>query len=753
MTISDFESKAIILKDRVLIDDDTRFLLLHEAANFQEFNKLQFDTNLLVFLNHSKYLFNFFEELANESVCMDTIKAYDFYAQFEEHLAALEHLEKNYKALLDKHYYADRINLQGLYKINHDYIMSQESIHAWIDGFLSSYELDLFAKCGALIPTELSFVLNTYNIKLKQSIETLGFELKVGYSYRINLFSKMIVSEEKIAEPSSQINVKVFNTRLSQISFIFSQIDHYIKEGIPPEEIVVVLPDESFVPFLKKFDRVRNLNFAMGFSLKQSKLYKRIEAIESYMKLREVEERLRIKRVRIPDEMLDKIETIWQKKVDATTCTEVINAICGLDEKESQNEKIQETIFRFSDFLSKLKLYNLEQVLKLFLNRLGSQTNDDIGGGIITVMGVLETRGSQFRGVIVPDFNDNIVPKINNKDIFLNTQIRTQLGLPTAKDRENLQRFYYHRLFSSADRVAISCLENEKEMPSRFLDELGLSYKLSKSESNNHSLLFKSVPEMEPCVGDTKEASYILNKSPLSATKLKILLTCKRKFYHKYIEGLKEADNDFTQSNANIGLLLHRALEHAMVDDATILGDEKRLYQAIEHYLHQEICNLIDQFSIDIWLERLKNFVKNEVQHYHEGYRIFKKEEHLSVPFEGYTLQGTIDRIDKKDHKLHIIDYKSGNVKRLIQKNLELVDDYQLEFYYLLASTLGNVKSVAYYDLKNAEYIDEFYLDEKLNNLKSILKEYQKPITTFDMCEKLSHCLYCPYNKLCLRQN
>ena len=112
--------------------------------------------------------------------------------------------------------------------------------------------------------------------------------------------------------------------------------------------------------------------------------------------------------------------------------------------------------------------------LHLFLNRLRARTIDDVRGGKITVMGVLETRMCGFDAVIVVDFNEGMVPRRSSKDMFLNSQTRLKAGLPGAHDRESLQKLYYFNLFRRAKEVAIGFVDSAESMPSRFLTQLGI---------------------------------------------------------------------------------------------------------------------------------------------------------------------------------------------------------------------------------------------------------------------------------------
>ena len=752
ITIAEFEAKAIFVKNRNFIDSDSRLLLLRDAVDFKEYKKLQFSPEFMTFLNHSKYIFTFFDELASEEIDISTLKEYDMYALYDEHLEALEILKHRYISLLDKNGLVDRVNLGDLYEINEDYLKNLGGVEFVLDGFLSKFEINLFQKCAKIIPFYMDIELNNYNKKVATTFKNIGIDLEVGKAYRLNLSEKTISTCRALENTAINAVVDVFQIRLSQIGFIFSTIQRFYEEGLEADDIVVVLPDEGLAPFLKEFDRYKNLNFAMGFSLENSNLYKRLEAIELYMKEKKDEQFKRLERLNIEDTFLQKLQIIWRQKQDREVVLSILNDILTLDENELKDNILKEEIFRFESFLLRLEKLTLEQSFRLFLKRLKEKNEDDIRGGKITVMGLLETRGGKFDGVIVPDFSDDFVPKHSNKDLFLNTTIRKNVGLPIMEDRENLQKYYYNSLFKNAKKVAISTVSNETTMPSRFLDELGLSFDKSKNTQAYNSLLFDNPKNYLPKVREIKDVSYRLDSQALSATKLDVLLTCKRKFYFKYIQKLDEPRNILESSNTQVGLKIHKALERVFTKDFEI-DNAAHILALLKKELICGNVHELEEFELESWLSLLKTFISNEKRRYDEGYRIYANELSLNSTFEGFEIRGKLDRIDKKDGKLFVIDYKSGDVSKLLRQKIENTTNFQLEFYYILATELGKVEDVFYYDLKGGKLESEPTLQAKLEKLKIILKELKEPITTFDMCEKKSSCLFCPYKKLCLREN
>lgn len=751
MTIQELEQKALLMPKRSLIDDDTRLLLMKEASKFATFELLHIDREFLVFLKNSQYLFRFFEELSYELAPIDALILADTYAHYAEHLDVLKKLLEKYTSLLAKHGFYDKITLPSIYTINEAYVRSLGGIRLHLEGFLSKFEVELLSKLSSLTPLHVKISINQYNQKMVDVFETLGFHLSHHKHYELNLSDKTILQESDSKGIDALSTIVGFPNRLSQIAYAHSCIEAFVQEGINPEEIAIVLPDEHFADSLRTFDRLNNLNFAMGISIKDSHFYRRLFAIEKALRYDDIEDKLRIQRLGVEEEIFLTCKALWQQKVAPLDAIDVLKKIMQMDAKESEESIFLEAFFRFEHFLARTETLRFEQIVKLFLNRLATQSRDDVRGGKVTVLGVLETRGVAYKGVIVLDFNDDFVPKRSQKDMFLSTQVRAHAGLPTKRDRENLQRYYYHQLFNKAQKIAISYVKNETSMPSRFLDELKFTDTMA-DEKRFYPLLFDIYASKERYDVEQIEGVYELSKTPLSATKLKTLLTCKRQFYFRYIAMFKDAQMPSHEiDESDVGNYLHKALEKAYEEE--FLLDEKSLFNKIEQFLKEENSHEVWHYFADLWMERLKNFVKNEVQRYEEGFRVEGKELSLKTEFQGFVLEGKLDRIDKMGDKLFIIDYKSGKIPLIKENALEDAVDFQLEFYYLLAKKVGSVGGVFYYDLKEGVLVEESFFEEKLAILEKRLEEFKEPISGFEKCEDVKSCRYCPYVILCGRED
>ncbi len=751
ITIGELEQKALLIPNHALADEDKRVLLMQEASAFAKFELLSIEREFFTFLKNSAYLFRFFEELAFEKTSIDSLKIADTYEHYSEHLNILQTLLQHYEALLSKHGLYDRISLPKHYEINTSYICSQEGIRVHLEGFLSRFEVELFDQIAAIVPLFFTITINAYNQKMVELFLRYGITLEAHNSYEINFSTKEIVTIKPNNRAIPSINAYSFSSRLAQIAYMQSSIADFIDKGLDPSEIVVILPDETFASTLSIFDTWHNLNFAMGISIKQTSFYQKLSAIEKAFHNDEIADHLRLNRLEIPTDMLQFAQEKWHQKLSWENVIDFFESLLALCPHKEYEALFQEAFFSFQHFLKNSPFLTFSQSLKLFLNRLSVLSYDDVRGGKVTVLGILETRGVAYKGVIVLDFNDEFVPKRSQKDLFLSSLVREAAGLPTKKDRENLQRYYYWQLFQKAHHIAILYIQNETVLPSRFLEELEIKTRIVVDEKAFTPLLFDIHQPKSLYMQAFIDAPYELATSPLSATKLKTLLTCERQFYFRYIAKLKEAKMPSQSIDEQVlGLALHAVLEEVMDNEALL--DEKKLYARIEASLKEQNNHILWNYFVDVWLQKLKPFIAHEIKRFDMGYRIFKKEWAHSIVYHGFILEGKIDRIDEKENELFVIDYKSGKVPTTTQRNLDNTSDFQLVFYALIAQSLGKVNDLFYYDLNDGVLIREDFLEEKKALLDQLLEKFSKPINGYSLCTEIKPCRFCPYVILCGRK-
>lgn len=748
MSMGEFLSRCSIAPGRIVPDEDLRLLALHEASDFKAFASLEIERSFFSFIQNAQYIFRFFEELASEQVSVDTLRDVDVYGEYEEHIAILIRLRERYREICERKGWADPIFAVETMDVDTAFLSHFDSVRIEVEGYLSRREIDILRECARTVELQIVYNATPYNRKMSSRLAEMGFDISEGKHYRLSLSQNRVLEESELRQNRALV-CDTFQSRLAQAGYIKATVESFVLEGIAPENIAVVLPDESFAPMLGAFNDEGNFNFAMGRSFETAEAYRDVESIMLYLDEPNVLNRARIRHVGA-----DRIE--WLKtrcpKPFAMEELEVLWEMVSDDKNDdAAREIIQEELRRFSHLAPVLENLDFKSVLRIFMNRLRNRTFDDVRGGKVTVMGLLETRGSAFEGVVVVDFNEGYVPHKSDKDLFLNTQTRKFAGLPTSGDRESLQKHYYAMLFNRAKRVAIACVQNAESVPSRFL--LQMKIPLRSAQYRYEEALFPPFSPKER-LRSSYAGEYDFTAHPLSASSLKSFLTCRRQFYYRYVLHLvpHELPRDLSEER-DIGNVLHASLE-ALYRGRDAYRTPAEIKKALEALWGEHVGDdALQRHMKRLWLEKLETFYRSEIRRFEEGWRVAYREKELSTTIEGITLVGRVDRIDMREGAFEVIDYKSGSYPDVDREPREEDTDYQLSVYAFLAATLGEVQGCGYYDLGRGELFRERFLEAKNARLREIMKTLAEGKTwDWEMCEDLSRCRNCAYVYLCNRE-
>jgi ATP-dependent helicase/nuclease subunit B len=749
LSMGEFLQRVLLVEGYSRVDEDTRTLLLLEASDFSNFKDLQIERNFFTFTQNSSYLFRFFEELSGELIDIGSLEMADTYGDYEEHIEILKELHRRYETLCDAKKVLDPIFLPKRYQLNVPYVRSLGSVTLAAEGYITNFEMKILQECAAIVPFQLRFQANRFNKKMQEKLRAHGIDVVDESSQLIDLATRSVLSSERVAS-DAQIVCERFGERLLQVAFIKQKVYAFVKEGIAPEKIAVVLPDEGFAEHLRRFDTENNFNFAMGSAMDDSPFVIKLNAVMEYLDNQSMQNSSRLNR--LGASMFEALSPLYHSAVDTAGFRALMAPFIEEEKRASAREIIEEELFYFEKILPALGSASLKSALHLFVNRLRKRSLDDVRGGKITVMGVLETRSVTYDGVIVVDFNENTVPRRSEKDLFLNSSTRIKAGLPGAQDRESLQKLYYHNLFQRAKKVAISYVESADAVPSRFLTQLGIQTLRGHEDTQWADLLFSKEARVKATESGI-EADYDFTKRPLSSTGLKTFLTCRRKFYHRYAEGLKrhEIAQDMPEEH-KIGTALHDALSR-VYEQQSRFTEKEALRNALAKALGDcSGATVLEKYLQKLWLKRLDPFFDAEIARFKEA-EVLACEKELSTEVCGVTLTGRLDRIDRTLEGLEVLDYKSGKFPIYTARTVEKATDFQLEFYHLLARQVGEVKSCGYYDLKTGKIEREGLLETKLQLLYDHLRFLREtPRFDFHKTDDLAACRFCEYAHLCKRE-
>lgn len=756
LTIDDFFKKSIILKDKKYCDEEQRFLFLKEAIKNTNVKKLGISDNFTKFLKQNDYIYRFFLELSSEKVDIESIKSIDTYDYYIEHLEILQEIRKNYLQILDENSYVDRINISQHYKINKNFLKKFENIELVFEGYFTKVEFDMINDISKEIKLIINFYSNEYNQKsLEVFKDSLNEEIQIDYKYKIDLSQKEIIKKDKIENKLNSLEIKGFNSRINQISYIKSSIVKSVQNGVNPSDIALVLPDESFASVIQLFDNEKYFNYAMGRSIKNYKLYQVAYAINSYLNEDEIKNSKNIEFLNLDKMYIDKnIKTIWKKISTKESFDFICDYIKSLEDNEEILEKYDEVIYKLKILLfSNENHILLKDLYKIFLQKISKITLDDVNSGKITVLGLLETRSINFDTVIICDFNESFIPKKSVKDKFLSSKIKKLSNLPTQFDRESLQKYYYKRLITSCKNVFVSYVNSDTNQISRFANELFDKQISTDINDNSYKhILYNnhSISHFDEKIVDKID----LTKFEWSATSFKIYLECKIKFYLQYILKIYEHTISLKPKGFELGSIIHTILEKFYKEKLYLESDSSfKLEELFNEYRSENPFLILD---LEIWKKKIKEFFDYDLKRL-ENAKVISCEQPFNISFEDIKIKGVIDRIDLVGDYYEVIDYKTSSALKVdTLKNFDKSKDFQLEFYYLAMSALYNTDKINtyYYDLSNTLLVEEIALDKKLELLVekfNELKEISKNEISFDKCEEKSTCMYCAYTTICNR--
>jgi len=753
ISIGDFFQRSIIDTDnRKFVDKQLKIIFLKEAIANIDIEKLGFSKDFTTFLKQSEYIFRFFQELANEYVDVDKLVEYDTYAMYGDHLDILKEIYRNYLEILNKHNYCDNILLPDSYKLNIDYVEQYDDISLYLEGYLSKFEFKILKDVSKIQDLTIMITLNEFNKKNILLFQDFGLEeaLEINHKYIINLTSLKVLFKEKKEVKSENIVISPIASQLEQIAFIKYQIAQMCGTGIEPEKIAVVIPNEKISSQLELFDEEHYFNFAMGRSISNHKIVKVVKIITKVLVDKEPKDDEKLKYLQVEPSVLSSLfQDNWNKDISEEIFNQILDYLFSFEIDEEVLEKLEQIkismkILFFSQTSSEAIIIKTKEFMKLFSTELNSITVDDVNGGKITVLGILETRAVDFDGIIVIDFNDQKIPKISVKDKFISSSLKQMVGLPSLEDRENLQRYYYKRIFDNAQNIAICYIDDEQSVMSRFIVQLFPNYKRYMKKNDFKSILYKK-NSLNHFYSEII-LDIDLSKRSWSATSLKTYLQCKRRYYFQYLSNIKDHNISIKPQAYEIGNIIHTCLEEAVktknISNAFI-SSYFSTFQKNNPYLILEL---------ELWKKKLEKLVSYEEIRRENGIEIYEVEKPFNLTYNGINIKGAIDRIDKySDNTYEIIDYKtSASLKIDTLKTYEQSNDFQLEFYYL-AQRDKMIKDVCYYSLSDVTMKNEVVLQEKLAILDLHFKALKTQKVNFKCTDDLSQCTYCTYKTICER--
>ena len=470
--------------------------------------------------------------------------------------------------------------------------------------------------------------------------------------------------------------------------------------------------------------------------------------------------------VSLLSELLEIEKNVFQREI-------FIKVIDVLVQLQSLFESIEITIDSF------LKLYTRESS-KLSVTFKGNSMSG------LQVMGILESRVLDFKNVIFIDLNEGILPKNQTSISFIPYDLKIHFGINYSKRNEAIFAYHFYRILQRARKVSLIYQTKSDSFSfgekSRFITQLESEYKSTHINYLNYeSELFskENIYEIENKGCDELIDNWLI--SGISASSITTYFRCPVSFYCKYILGIKEpAEVEENINPMTFGNLAHSILEKIYPHKILNVRDFKKMKEGIDLLIKDEMFKIlgtkdlrgINYANFKMAKELITKMLDYEMSLIKKGSKIEIIDTERKIDLEINTANNKIkffaiiDRIDRFEKNLRIIDYKTGRVDYK-ELNFKYFDNYeeiknkpkafQLLFYLFLASNCDEMKNEkiisanislkeiddGFKFLNNGKEIFETnnnFQKDFLNLIETIIREIRTK--DYSSCQSDS-CIYC----------
>ncbi|BFO67641.1 PD-(D/E)XK nuclease family protein [Chryseobacterium sp. S0630] len=454
-----------------------------------------------------------------------------------------------------------------------------------------------------------------------------------------------------------------------------------------------------------------------------------------------------------------------------------------IDDIQYENVSHFENAFRI--IKNQLTPYNIEikmETLEILINQhINSESIDFQGEPLrgLQIMGLLETRLLNFENVILLSVNEGKLPLGNSQNTYIPFDIRRFFDLHTFLENDSIYAYHFYRLIQDAKNVhllynALSSGVNTGEK-SRFITQI----EMESSHDIEHLIIENSSEPIATKPIEISKTQIVQDrlqkwKEKVSASHLTSYLYNPIDFYLSKILNTSETDEiEEELSIKNYGNLVHYSLQEVYevlkgkvlkesdlknsvkaVDEYINIAIEKlkhqpEFYEKGMNYIHKAIAKKVIENVLNHDLELIKQGNKLEI------IDIERRFENIDFPLDDndkISFFGFIDRIDKLNGTLRIIDYKTAKIKNLnVKIDQDNVDEYfhnsdrkqalQLCIYHYVVQHLpefwGFPIETGIWSFADAKkgmvslQFDKGNIDDAMKSVKSLILEILNPDINF----------------------
>lgn len=343
--------------------------------------------------------------------------------------------------------------------------------------------------------------------------------------------------------------------------------------------------------------------------------------------------------------------------------------------------------------------------------------------------------------------NETIIPQeFKNTQLLLNLEAES-LHYPTTYDQLEKHQKQLQNIFSNRHQriilsYALRNLDGNDLVVSSIIKKMKSIFNMKSFKK--HKLLHQSIKEelylkngfddnftlLNQDIKDYKETRnqvpflhVQINHNPISASKLEVYNQCSYKYFHQYLLKIDELKDDKLQNN-EIGTLVHYVLEK---NSKYFSNNKPKNFAHLKNDIHKSLEYFIknnyqdkfvlpqNQFFIEMIQDDLYNTIIVLSKQMEKGlFELDDCERKVFENIDDIELKGFIDRVDKYQDYIKVIDYKSSQ-KELNLDLARLGFKIQMLLYLEMLSKESHLNkgAVLYFNTKKRMLKSEISILEK----------------------------------------
>lgn len=427
----------------------------------------------------------------------------------------------------------------------------------------------------------------------------------------------------------------------------------------------------------------------------------------------------------------------------------------------------RKALLQIERLLTKYPYVQDVKTLKNFIQQALKQEKLDLFGEPLAglqILGMLETRALDFERVMIVGANEGLIPNSKGANSFIPYGVRMAYGLPTQREKDAIYMYHIYRLMQRAGEISLLYTTDSQGLgakeKSRIIDqidmELSANNKIEKIKLQNPPLT--TVDQNPIIISKSDKHLERLSTMSYSPSSLNLYLECPVEFFYEKVLGLREArEYDLDRSQGEFGTVVHDSLEQLYLP----FLDQKLSIEIIETLIPKSnavVSHFVEKHLTEDSRRGMGLLMKEAAQRTVLNFLIREQEEIRkhgeptivsledeaggSIQIGQYTIQlkGKIDRMDRLNGQLRIIDYKTGSVENFQAMNektdfkkMPSAQRQLLIYQWMVAQKYGashiglpvvvTLKSMEWKAVGNGEQSLDAYLPLTENFLHTLLSE------------------------------